>query len=78
MLPQGIWALDVSADGTLLLTGGWTNSTRIWRIDDFALLRSLRNEFGHVHDGRFSPDGRTFALGCAEKVVRLYRVVPGN
>ncbi len=65
-----------SPDGATLASGTHNNTVQLWRVDDGALLRTLKGRMGLVLSVAFSPDGKTLASG-AWSGVRLWRVAYG-
>jgi WD40 repeat protein/serine/threonine protein kinase len=64
-LRSEVYALDWSADGKTLATGGARGEARLWDVptaQERAALAGLRD---YVHSLAFSPDGTTLAVGTA-------------
>jgi WD40 repeat protein/predicted Ser/Thr protein kinase len=61
--PQPVWAVDVSPDNRLLLTGCEDGYARFFRVASGALLDHPHAHRGTVHAVAFSPDGRTALTG---------------
>ncbi|MBC8037063.1 MAG: caspase family protein [Rhizobiales bacterium] len=66
MHTAGIWRLDVSADGKLLVTSAEDKTIRLWSTDDGRLLRVFRVPIalgaeGKLYSAAISPDGRMVA-----------------
>jgi WD40 repeat protein/tRNA A-37 threonylcarbamoyl transferase component Bud32 len=73
----GVWAVAVSADGRLALSGGKDRAMRLW---DLAAGKEVRAFAGHGHEVRgvaLSPDGRT-VLSAAGVTLRLWDVAAGQ
>jgi WD40 repeat protein len=71
--------LAFSPDGTLLATGGYGNSVRLWRTSDGSLVRTIPT--GNVEGGlsvQFSPDGQLLAVGNRNAFARLFDVTSGQ
>jgi WD40 repeat protein len=60
-----------SQDGTMLLTGGFDSTLRLWDARTGALLRELPKEEGYVSDAAFSPDGNRLASVYGYSVARI-------
>ncbi len=66
-----------SPDGATLASGTHDNTVQLWRVDDGALLRTLRGRMGLVWSVAFSPDGATLASGAWSGML-LWRVAYGT
>ena len=77
-----IAALAFSADGQLLATAGGATSEygeiQLWDVAAQKLVRSIRTSNDTVFGVSFSPDGTRVAVGCADKLVRVFAVADGR
>ena len=77
-----ISALAFSPDGKLLATAGGATSEygeiQLWDVVAQKLLRSIRTSNDTVFGVSFSPDGTRVAVGCADKLVRVFAVADGS
>ena len=71
-----IYALSFSPDGTLLASGGWEHTVRLWDITTFRSVGDLNNHSTEIYCLKFSSDGRLLASGSAnnDSGVRLWNV----
>ncbi|KIK31639.1 hypothetical protein CY34DRAFT_47167, partial [Suillus luteus UH-Slu-Lm8-n1] len=56
-----ITCIDISADNTLLASGSWDTTARIWNLDTGKLVGPFKSE-DWVGAVRFSPDSRKLAV----------------
>ena len=54
-------AVSLSADGTMLATGGWDGTIHLWDVASGKLLRVLVGHGAGVYGVAFSPDGSVLA-----------------
>ena len=77
-----IEALTFSADGTLLAACGGSPSefgeVQVWDVASRTLVRSIKTSKDSVFGVSISPDKTRVAVGCADKLVRAFRVVDGQ
>ena len=75
-------ALAFSPDGQLLATAGGATSEygeiQLWDVAAQKLVRSIRTSNDTVFGVSFSPDGTRVAVGCADKLVRVFAVADGT
>ena len=69
----GATALAASPDGTMLVTGGYDRSARVWRIGDRRQIGTLGGHGGTVWTVAWSPDGRWIATAGEDKMIRIWR-----
>ncbi len=68
-----------SPDGSLLATGGYGTTVRLWSIADGRLVRQF--DCGPVEGGltpEFSPDGRVLAVGHRNSATALFETATGR
>src|SRR5262249_12647595 len=63
---------------TLLATGGYDTTVRIWEVETGLELCQLQGHDATVRSVAFSPDGTTLASGGDDQMVRLWDVVAGK
>ncbi len=84
---HAVFSLDVSADGRLLVSGGWDNFVRLWDMETGEELASVEGE-GSAMCVAFSPDATQLLVGGGalrapnavtrqfpNEQIRLYRIV---
>jgi WD40 repeat protein len=76
-------ALDFSADGKLLATGGGIPSRsgelKIWNVVDGALVREIKDAHSDtIFSVKFSPDQKHLASGGADKLMKIFEVATGK
>ncbi|MEA3207302.1 MAG: hypothetical protein QOE70_359 [Chthoniobacter sp.] len=82
-LANRVLALDFSADGQSLATGGGVPSrsgeVKIWRASDGSLLREiLPSHSDTVFSLDFSPNGKSIATASADKFVKIFDTATGK
>jgi WD40 repeat protein len=82
-LTNRVLALDFSADGKLLATGGGVPSrsgeVKIWRASDASLVREINPSHSDtVFSLDFSPDGKFLATASADKFVKVFDAASGK
>ena len=82
-LANRVLALDFSADGQLLATGGGAPSrsgeVKIWRVSDSSLVREITPSHSDtVFSLDFSPDGKSLATASADKFVKIFATGSGK
>jgi len=73
-----VWSVSFSPDGTLLASGSWDNTIKLWNADDGRELATLHGHSDRVYSVTFSPDGTLLASGSADKTIRLWNVTDGQ
>jgi WD40 repeat protein len=75
----GVNSVAFSPDGTLLASGGWDDTVRLWDVRTGKELRTLHAHKAMVGRVAFSPDGRLLASrGGLDGSVRLWDVTTGT
>jgi WD40 repeat protein len=69
----GVSPLALSPDGTMLASGGYDESVRIWRLADRRQIGMLQGHGGTVWTLAWSPDGQWIATGSEDKMIRIWR-----
>jgi hypothetical protein len=65
---------DYSPDGSLVATGSFDRTVRIWKAEDTSLLRTLSGHTGQVLALDVSPDGRQLVTASRDATVKLWDV----
>jgi WD40 repeat protein len=60
-----------------IATASRDGTAGVWSITDGALKHHLKKRVGAMKAVRFSPDGKTLAVGGVDRCVDIYRVVAG-
>ncbi len=56
-------AVDVSPDGSLLVSVGNDKAVRLWKLDSGELVREWQGHDSHIYNVAFHPDGKHLATG---------------
>src|SRR5262249_60884582 len=81
--PPGVQAMALSADGSVLLTGGLDDTLRLWDARKLRQIRAFAEDAGSVSAVALSPGGK-WAASCALRlmeegmVVQLWDVATGT
>ena len=76
--PATVDCLEYSPEGTFIVTGSWQNDTAIlWRADDGSKQQSFKAD-GNIRAVAFSPDGKTIAVGCDDKLLIVWNIETGE
>ena len=67
-----------SPDGSILASGSWDETIRLWDGRTGESLRTLFDDVGEVRSLTFSPDGSTLASGGHDAKIRLWNVHTGK
>lgn len=82
-LTNRVLALDFSADGQMLATGGGSPSrsgeVKIWRASDGSTIREITpSHSDSIFSLDFSPDGKSLATASADKFVKVFDTGSGK
>jgi WD40 repeat protein len=75
---DNIRALAFHPDGTLLASGGWDKTVRIWELPSGRLLHTLTGHEEIVSCLAFSQQGHYLASGSGDKTIRLWDAQKGT
>ncbi len=67
-------ALALSLDGSLLVSGGWDRTMRVWDTGTGRCLRTFDAHDGIVSGVALNADGTLAASGSWDMTVRLWRI----
>ena len=67
-----------SPDGSLIASGSWDNTIKIWRVSDGSLMLTLSGHSDDVCSVVFSPDGSLLASGSSDETIKIWRVSDGS
>ncbi|KAI9782138.1 MAG: hypothetical protein M1835_004103, partial [Candelina submexicana] len=68
---NNVCSLDVDLEGKWVLSGGWDNQARVWRVGKWECETVLEGHEGNVW-AVLAYDGDTIITGCADKLIRLF------
>jgi WD40 repeat protein len=71
-----VYGVALSADGSLLASGGADGTLRMWEVRSGRLVATLQGHSGLVRDVALAGDGRILASGGADGALRLWE--PGT
>ena len=70
-------ATALSADGTLVVTGGADKTAKLWEMATGRELRTFQGHTGSVTSVAFTSDGRWLVSGSEDKTIRVWEVATG-
>ncbi|MBP88292.1 MAG: hypothetical protein CMJ64_16515 [Planctomycetaceae bacterium] len=78
-----VTALDFSADGSVLATGGGEPSRsgelKLWKVADGSLVKEIKDAHSDVIYGlEFSPDGKQIASSASDRFAKIFEVESGK
>ena len=75
---DNVWSVVFSPDGTMLASGSWDQTVRLWDVETEQLLHTLTGHTSDVMSVAFSPDGFTLASGSWDGTIRLWNPHTGT
>lgn len=73
-----VLSIAFSPDGRLLASGSVDNTLRLWRVEDWSLLRTMPGHAFPVLELSFSPSGAILATGSTDGLLRIWQVSNGS
>ncbi len=73
---RGILSLDLSPDGSTLITAGQDHVVRVYDVEERKLLLSLPHK-DPVFSARYSPSGHRIVTACRDQLVRIFDAETG-
>jgi WD40 repeat protein len=74
---QAAVRVEFSPDGTNLVSGGWDNAARVWKVKERTLLKSFPAD-GRVEGVAWSSDGKQLLAGSLDHKLRLFDLDSGT
>ena len=71
-----VWDVAFSSDGHRILSTGWDRTARLWDAATGRELQVFAPDAEEMLCGAIAPDGRSAVCGCADGVIRLWRLPP--
>ncbi|HZN37005.1 MAG TPA: c-type cytochrome domain-containing protein [Pirellulaceae bacterium] len=75
---DSLYAAALSPDGTILATGGYDSTIKLWNVQEVKELRTLEGHNGAVFELAFRPDGKVLASASGDRTVKLWNVATGE
>lgn len=69
---HNVCTLNVSPDGTFLVSGGWDGQARVWNLSKWETEVTLGGHEGMAVWNVVALDSNTVVTGCADKNIRIY------
>ena len=69
-----VTCMNFSPDGTILASGSYDNTIKLWDTSTGKEIQSLEGHQGEVYSVSFSPDGGTLASGSEDKTIKLWPI----
>jgi WD40 repeat protein len=63
-----------SPDSTLLASGSWDKTIKLWQVADGQELATFYGHAGGINQVTFSPDGTLLASGSYDRTIKLWHL----
>ena len=70
--------LDVSPDGTTILTGSYDSTVKLWDVETGEELNTFIGHEGRIAEVTYSPDGTTAVSGGFDRLIHIWDVETGE
>ncbi|EAZ88667.1 AAA-like domain-containing protein [Crocosphaera chwakensis] len=70
---DGVWGVDISGDGQMLVTASWDHTLKLWERDG-KLLKTLTDHENRVYKGKFSHNGQLIASASVDQTIKLWTI----
>ena len=67
-----VWSLNFSAEGTELLSAGWSNEALLWNLAGDFSARNFSANYLIIWNARFAPDGKTILTTSSDQTIRFW------
>ncbi|MBD2603463.1 serine/threonine protein kinase [Scytonema hofmannii FACHB-248] len=70
--------IAISRDNSILVSGSYDKTIKIWNLPDGTLIRTLTDHSGGVSSVAISPDGQTLVSGSRDKTIKIWQIADGT
>ncbi|GAX44432.1 serine/threonine protein kinase [Tolypothrix sp. NIES-4075] len=70
--------IAISRDNSILVSGSWDKTIKIWNLTDGTLIRTLTGHSDSVNSVAISPDGKTLVSGSNDKTIKIWNLTDGT
>jgi len=77
-LTGAICSIEISPDGTTILTGSLDNTARLWSVNNGTLLKTLNGHTGYVELATYSPSGMKILTVSDDQTARIWDAKSGR
>ncbi len=75
---DAVLGINFSPDGTMLASGSWDNTIKLWEVADGREITTLHGHSAPVMKVSFSPGGTLLASGSRDNTIKLWNVSDGK